>query len=228
MVLEDLHWVDSETHALLGHLLDGVPGVRATMLLTYRPEFRERWTGHPNCVEIALGPLSSDGTRALLDALLGAEGDLDPVKALLGERTGGNPFFLEESVRNLVELGVLSGSAGAYRLARALPDVPVPPSVHALLSARIDRLDPEDKWILQCAAVVGTTVSQAILEAIVQLPEAELRERLWRLEHAGFLHEMSLFPEPEWTFRHGLTCEVAYQGLLHDRNVPFGAMLEFG
>jgi class 3 adenylate cyclase/tetratricopeptide (TPR) repeat protein len=217
VVLEDLHWVDSETHAMLNHLLDGVPSVRAAMLLTYRPEFLDRWTGHPHCVEIRLGPLPSPNAQALLDALLGERAELGPVKTLLVERTGGNPFFLEESVRSLVDVGVLSGEPGAYRLSRALPEVPIAPSIQAVLAARIDRLDPEDKWILQCAAVAGTTVSQAILEAIVQLPEPELRQRLWCLERAGFLQEVSLFPEPEWTFRHGLTCEVAYQGLLHDR-----------
>jgi class 3 adenylate cyclase/tetratricopeptide (TPR) repeat protein len=217
VVLEDLHWVDSETHALLSHLLDGVPSVRAAMLLTYRPEFLERWAGHPNCVEITLGPLESMSAQALGHALLGRGPDVAATKSLLVERTGGNPFFLEESVRSLVEVGVLAGEPGAYRLARPLPDVPIPLTIHAVLAARIDRLDPEDKWILQCAAVVGPTVTQAILEAIVQLPEPELRQRLWRLERAGFLHEMNLFPEPEWTFRHGLTCEVAYQGLLHER-----------
>jgi class 3 adenylate cyclase/tetratricopeptide (TPR) repeat protein len=217
VVLEDLHWVDSETHALLSHLLDGVPSVRAAMLLTYRPEFRDRWAGHAHCMEIALGPLESMGAQALLHALLGRASELSATKWLLIERTGGNPFFLEESVRSLVEVGVLRGEPGAYRLAGALPEALIPPSIHAVLAARIDRLDPEDKWILQCAAVVGATVTQTILASIVQLPEAELRQRLERLERAGFLHEVSLFPEPEWTFRHGLTGDVAYQGLLHER-----------
>jgi class 3 adenylate cyclase/tetratricopeptide (TPR) repeat protein len=217
IVLEDLHWVDSETHALLSHLLDGLSSARAGMLLTYRPEFLDRWDGHPHCLAITLGPLPSVGAEALLAALLGDGPGLGPLKRLLEERTGGNPFFLEESVRSLVELGVLAGRPGAYALARALPEAQIPPSVHAVLAARIDRLDPEDKWILQCAAVVGTVVPLAILESVVDLPEAELRPRLARLERARFLHEASLFPEVEWAFRHGLTHDVAYQGLLHDR-----------
>src|SRR5262249_35253207 len=161
-------------------------------------------TGRPHCVEITLGPLDATNAGALLDALLGRRPGLESLKTMLVERTGGNPFFLEESVRSLADVGVLAGEAGDYRLARALPEMPVAPTVQAVIAARIDRLDPEDKRILQCAAVVGTIVTQAILEAIVQLPETELRQRLWRLEHAGFLHEMGLFPEPEWTFRHGL------------------------
>jgi class 3 adenylate cyclase/tetratricopeptide (TPR) repeat protein len=217
VVMEDLHWVDSETHALLSHLLDGVTSVRAGMLLTYRPEFLDRWAGHRDCLELTLGPLEDVGASALLDALLGPGRELAAMKQLLVDRTGGNPFFLEESVRSLVELGVIAGEPGACRLARPLAEAPIPPSIHAVLAARIDRLDPEDKWILQCAAVVGPTVTQAILEGIVQMPEPELRQRLGRLEHAGFLQEASLFPEPEWAFRHGLTCDVAYQGLLHER-----------
>ena len=225
VVLEDLQWVDSETHALLSHLLDGVPSVRAGMLLTYRPDFHERWAGHPNCREIVLGPLGRESTDALLDALVGEATELAPLKRVLGERTGGNPFFLEESVRSLVELGVLAGSPGAYRLVGRLPEVQIPPSVHAVLAARIDRLDPEDKWVLQCAAVVGTTVPAGILQAVVDLDEAELRPRLERLERAGFVDQESLFPEPEWVFRHGLTHDVAYQGLLHDRRRQLHAVV---
>ena len=217
VVLEDLQWVDSETHALLSHLLDGLPTVRAAMWLAYRPDFRERWGGHPHCTEVVLGPLERASTDALLDALLGVDGGLAPLKRLLGERTGGNPFFLEESARSLAELGVLEGVPGAYRLVRELPDVQIPPSVHGVLAARIDRLDPEDKWILQCASVVGTTVPFGILQAVVNVDEADLRPRLARLERAGFLDQTRLFPEPEWVFRHGLTHDVAYQGLLHDR-----------
>jgi len=217
VVLEDLQWVDSETHALLSRLLDGLPGVRAAMFLTYRPDFLDRWTGHPHCLEITLGPLERASAHALLDVLLGAEPGLGPVKRLLNERTGGNPFFVEESVRSLAELGVLAGTPGAYRLVRALPEVQIPPSVHAVLAARLDRLDPEDKRLLQCAAVVGTTVPLAVLEAVVGLDEPDLRGRLARLERTGFLHEASLFPEVEWAFHHGLTHDVAYQGLLHER-----------
>ena len=106
-----------------------------------------------------------------LQALLGDDPSLAPLKQLLIARTEGNPFFLEESVRTLVETGVLVGEPGAYRLAQALPTIQVPATVQAVLAARIDRLPPEEKRLLQTAAVIGTEVPLPLLQAIAELPE---------------------------------------------------------
>jgi predicted ATPase len=119
-------------------------------------------------------------------------------------RTEGNPFFLEESVRTLVETGVLVGEPGAYRLAQALPTIQVPATVQAVLAARIDRLPPEDKRLLQTAAVLGTEVSFALLQAIAEAPEEALHRGLAHLQAAEFLYETSLFPERVYTFKHAL------------------------
>jgi len=217
VVIEDLHWVDSETEAMLGSMLEGLPSARIMMLLTYRPEYRPPWPARPHVASIVLEPLAPASAMALLDALLGPDASLTPLKRLLVERTQGNPFFLEESVRTLVEQRFLEGDAGAYRLVRALPDVHVPPTVRALLAARIDRLPPADKHLLQCAAVVGADVPPALLVAVAGQPEEEVRRGLERLRAGGFLHEARLFPAVEYAFRHGLTHEVAYQSLLHER-----------
>ena len=132
-------------------------------------------------------------------------------------RTEGNPFFLEESVRTLVETGVLVGEPGAYRLAQALPTIQVPATVQAVLAARIDRLPPEEKRLLQTAAVIGTEVPLPLLQAIAELPEAALHRGLAHLQAAEFLYETRLFPEREYTFKHALTHEVAYGSLLQER-----------
>jgi predicted ATPase len=132
-------------------------------------------------------------------------------------RTEGNPFFLEESVRTLVETGVLVGAPGAYRLGQALPMIQVPATVQAVLAARIDRLLPEDKRLLQAAAVIGTEVPLPLLQAIAELPEEALHRSLARLQTAEFLYEARLFPELVYTFKHALTHEVAYGGLLQER-----------
>ena len=140
-----------------------------------------------------------------------------PLKRLLIERTEGNPYFLEESVRALVETGVLVGERGVYRPLQPLDSLQVPATVQAVLAARIDRLPPEEKRLLQTAAVIGTEVPFAILQAIGALPEEELRRGLSYLQAAEFLYETSLFPELEYTFKHALTHEVAYDGLLQER-----------
>jgi tetratricopeptide (TPR) repeat protein len=143
---------------------------------------------------------------------------LEPLKRLLIARTEGNPFFLEESVRTLVEMEVLVGQPGAYRLAQPLDSLQVPATVHAVLAARIDRLpSAEEKRLLQTAAVIGTEVPFALLQAIAELPEDTLHGGLAHLQAAEFLYETRLFPEREYTFKHALTHEVAYGGLLQER-----------
>src|SRR5262249_22690063 len=150
-------------------------------------------------------------------ALLGDDPSLAPLKRLLIERTEGNPFFLEESVRALVETSVLVSAPGAYRLAQALPTIQVPATVQAVLAARIDRLPSEEKHLLQTAAVIGTEVPFALLQAIAELPEEVLHSGLAHLQTAEFLYETRLFPERDFTFKHALTHEVAYGGLLLER-----------
>jgi predicted ATPase len=135
----------------------------------------------------------------------------------LFERTQGNPFFLEESVRTLVETHVLVGDQGAYCLARELTSIQVPATVQAVLAARIDRLPPEEKQLLQTAAVIGTEVPLPLLQAIAEVHEELLRLGLTHLQAAEFLYETRLFPEHEYTFKHALTQQVAYETLLQER-----------
>lgn len=154
---------------------------------------------------------------ALLGPLLGDAPEIRPLRRLLVERTGGNPFFLEESVRTLVESGALVGERGAYRPSRSATSVQIPPTVRAVLAARTDRLPPTEKRLLQSAAVVGKDVPCSLLRAIADLDDADLHRALARLQAADFLYELSLFPDLELTFKHALTHEVAYGSLLHER-----------
>jgi tetratricopeptide (TPR) repeat protein len=153
----------------------------------------------------------------MLQALVGDDATLASVKRFLIERTEGNPFFLEESVRTLIETKALVGERGLYRLARPLDDVQVPATVEAVLAARIDRLRGEDKRLLQVAAVIGQDVPFALLQPIAELSDDELRQGLAHLRAAEFLYESNLFPALEYTFKHALTHEVAYRGLLHEQ-----------
>jgi class 3 adenylate cyclase/tetratricopeptide (TPR) repeat protein len=217
VVFEDLHWVDAETQGLLDALVEGLPTARVLLLVNYRPEYSHGWGSKTYYSQLRLDPLPPESADELLRALLGEHEDLDPIKRLLVERTEGVPFFLEESVRTLVEAGALAGERGSYRLARPFDTIQVPATVQAILAARIDRLPPEDKTLLQTAAVIGKDVPFALLQAIAVAPEDALRQGLARLQAAEFLYETALFPELEYTFKHALTQEVAYGGLLQDR-----------
>jgi predicted ATPase/class 3 adenylate cyclase len=217
VVFEDLHWVDAETQAVLDGLVNGLPEARILLLVNYRPEYRAGWGPSPHHRPGRLEPLRDECATELLDALLGSDSSLGPLKQLVIERTGGNPFFVEETVRTLVETGVLAGPAGAYRLAGAPGSIQVPPTVRAVLAARIDRLAPEDKSLLQDASVIGTDVSWTLLSRITDLPEPTLRERLGRLVTGEFLYWRRLFPDLVYTFTHAITHDVAYGSLLSDR-----------
>src|SRR5207248_1251610 len=160
---------------------------------------------------------------AVLQALLGDDvgaqhaAPLQGLTQLLIARTAGNPFFLEESVRTLVETGDLVGEVAAYRLAQPLHSIQVPATVQAILAARIDRLPPEAKRLLQTAAVIGTEAPFPLLTAIADLPDTELHRHLAHLQAAEFLYETRLFPELAYTFKHALTHDVAYNSLLQER-----------
>jgi predicted ATPase len=161
--------------------------------------------------------LPSASANELLHALLGDDPSLAPLTQFLIARTQGNPFFLEESVRTLVETQVLVGERGAYRLAQVLPSIQVPATVPAVLAARIDRLPAEEKLLLQTAAVIGTEVPLPLVQAIAEVPEDAMHRGLAHLQAAEFLYETRLFPEREYTFKHALTHEVAYGSLLQER-----------
>jgi class 3 adenylate cyclase/tetratricopeptide (TPR) repeat protein len=217
LVFEDLHWIDTETQALLDRLVQSLPTAPLLLLVNYRPEYQHGWGSKTYYTQLRLDPLPPASADEFLQALLGDDPSLAPLKPLLIARTEGNPFFLEESVRTLVETGMLVGEPGAYRLAQTLPTMQVPATVQAVLAARIDRLPPEEKRLLQTAAVIGTEVPLPLLQAIAELPEAALHRGLAQLQAAEFLYETRLFPEPDYTFKHALTHEVAYNGLLLER-----------
>jgi predicted ATPase len=142
VVFEDLHWVDGETQAVLDSLVDSLPTARMLLLVNYRPEYAHRWGSKTYYTQLRLDPLPPESAEALLDGLAGTDPALRPLKHLLIERTEGNPFFLEESVRTLVEAQVLIGERGAYRLTKAPDAWQIPATAQAILAARIDRLAP--------------------------------------------------------------------------------------
>jgi class 3 adenylate cyclase/tetratricopeptide (TPR) repeat protein len=225
LVFEDLHWIDSETQALLDGLIEEIPNAQLLLLVNYRPEYQHGWGSNTFYTQLRLDPLPPESGDAFLAALLGNDPSLEPLKKLLIERTAGNPFFLEESVRTLAETQVLIGQSGAYHLGQALPTIQVPATVQAVLAARIDRLSQEEKRLLQTASVIGTEVPFTLLQAIAEQSEEALYRALTPLQTAEFLYETSLFPERIYTFKHALTHEVAYKSLLQGRRQTLHARI---
>jgi predicted ATPase len=217
LIFEDLHWIDTETQALLDRLIESLPTVRLLLLVNYRPEYRHGWGSKTDYAQLRLDPLPPINAEELLATLLGHDPSIQPLTQLLIARAQGNPFFLEESVRALVEAEGLVGTPGAYRLAQALPTIQMPATVQAVLAARIDRLPADAKHLLQTAAVIGHEVPLVLLQAVADPAEEALHRSLAQLQGAEFLYETRLFPEREYTFKHALTHEVAYGSLLQER-----------
>jgi DNA-binding NtrC family response regulator/tetratricopeptide (TPR) repeat protein len=217
VLVEDLHWIDSETQATLDRLVDTLPTARLLLIGTHRPEYRHAWTGRTYYSQLRLDPLEPEHAGTLLRSLLGSGAELVPLAERMIERTEGNPFFLEESVRSLIETRAVTGEPGDYRLTRVVRDIEVPAAVEALLAARIDRLPPEDRQVLQSAAVIGTDVPLALLRAIENASADTLGQCVSRLQASEFLYERSGTAEPEYTFKHALTHEVAYGSLPAER-----------
>jgi predicted ATPase len=224
-VFEDLHWIDSETQAFLDSLIDSLPTARMLLLVNYRPEYQHNWGSKTYYSQIRIDPLPPESAMEVLGALLGDNRALKPLKDLLIARTEGTPFFLEESVRTLVETNILTGARGNYELAKPIGSIRIPVSVHAVLAARIDRLSIEAKQLLQSASVIGKDFSFTLLSAIAELSEEELRVELGHLQGAEFLYETRFFPEVEYTFKHALTHEVAYASLLQEHRRKLHAQI---
>lgn len=217
LLFEDLHWIDSETQAMLESLVESLPTSRLLLLVNYRPEYQHGWANKTYYTQLRLHPLPPESAAEILNSVLGNDHGLQSLKQLLIERTEGNPFFLEESVRTLMETKVLVGERGNYHLEKKVESTQVPATVQAVLAARIDRLPLEEKQLLQSAAVIGKDVPFSLLQATTELSDEELRRGLTHLQAAEFLYETSLFPDLEYTFKHALTHEVAYGSLLHER-----------
>jgi class 3 adenylate cyclase/tetratricopeptide (TPR) repeat protein len=216
-LFEDLHWIDSASEAFLASHIEAVRGTRSLTIVNFRPEYHATWMSRSYYRQIALVPLRGEATQELLAEMLGSHPSLNELQEFIPERTGGNPFFIEEVVQSLIESGNLEGEPGAYELVRPVDDAAVPASVRALLAARIDRLDEREKGVLQAAAVIGKEFSEPVLARVVELEPAELSEALRRLVAAEFVFEQEVYPNSVYAFKHPLTQEVAYGSQLGER-----------
>ena len=217
VLLEDLHWFDAASETYLEPLLDLPPGSLSLVVLNFRPEYHSDWMQRSQYRQVPLLPLGPEAITELLAELLGSDETLEGLPELIRDRTGGNPFFIEEVVLSLVESGHLKGERGAYRLTTLVEEIGVPTSVRAILAARIDRLAEREKRVFQTAAVIGKTFEEPILEQVCDLPKPELTSALHALKTAEFIYEQSLYPVAEYAFKHPLTQAVGLESQLRER-----------
>jgi adenylate cyclase len=222
-LVEDLHWIDAASEALLEQWVDAIAGSHSLLIVNFRPEYHATWTAKSYYRQIPLAPLGPEAVRAMLEDLLGNDASIEVLAKSVYARTAGNPFFTEEAVQSLIESGALEGSRSSYRLVKPIQQVRVPPTVQALLAARIDRLGEREKFVLQSAAVIGSEFSEPILRRVINeishspLSEIELGLALRLLKDSDFILEQSLYPVPEYSFKHPLTQEVALNAQLKER-----------
>jgi class 3 adenylate cyclase len=216
LIFEDLHWIDDQTQALLDLLADSVASAHILLLFNYRPEYRHEWTNRSYYAQLRLDPLAGAEGAAMLSALLGNEHDLTPVKRLIIERTGGNPFFIEEIVQALFDEGALVRN-GTVKSTRPIAQLRLPPTVQGILAARIDRLPLTQKEVLQTLAVIGRQSPFVLLQRVAATDELQLSRSLAELRAGEFIYEQSAAADTHYVLKHALTQEVAYNSVLIER-----------
>ncbi len=216
LIFEDLHWLDPESQALLDLLADSIGTARILMLVNYRPEYRHQWGAKSYYTQLRLDPLGNESAGELLTALLGNEQDLSALRKLIVEKTEGNPFFMEEIVQALFDQSILTRN-GKVALTRPTTEIRIPPTVQGVLASRIDQLEAGEKELLQTLAVIGKEFPAGLIKRIVPHSEDELERLLSRLQLGEFIYERPAFPDVEYTFKHALTLEVAYNSVLIER-----------
>jgi class 3 adenylate cyclase len=217
MFFEDLHWIDDETQAFLNLLADSIGTARLLLLVNYRPEYSHHWNSKTYYTQLRLDPLGKEGADEMLSAIVGDGADVRPLKRLIIERTQGNPFFMEETVQVLLDEGALMRDGAMLRLTQPLSELKIPPTVQAILAARIDRLPADEKDLLQALAVMGKEFQLSLVRAVTAKSDDELNRILGNLQLAEFIYEQPAVGDIEYSFKHALTQEVAYNSVLTER-----------
>jgi class 3 adenylate cyclase/tetratricopeptide (TPR) repeat protein len=211
---EDMQWTDVETQEVVESLMEAMGASRFLVVLTCRPDYTAKWEDRDRVTRVLLDPLQSSAAEQLVRSLLGEGAATAELRSLIVERTGGTPLFIEETVRTLVESGVLRTRDGRYELTREIREIQIPETVQSVIAARIDSLSPNRKTLLQMASVIGSDIPITLLRDVVDLAGLELQKLLGELQAAHFLYETSNATSIQWKFTHALVHEVAYGGLI--------------
>jgi class 3 adenylate cyclase/tetratricopeptide (TPR) repeat protein len=230
VIFEDLHWIDAETQALLNLLTDSIANAKILLLVNYRPEYSHQWGSRTFYTQLRLDPLGKESADEMLTALLGDGATMAQLKHVIIEKTEGNPFFMEETVQVLLDEGALVRDGSATRLTRPISELKIPPTVQGILAARIDRLPADTKDLLQTLAVIGKEFPLSLAREVTRKPNDELNRMLNDLQLGEFIYEQPAVGDVEYSFKHALTQEVAYNSVLMERrrvlHGQIGAALE--
>jgi class 3 adenylate cyclase/tetratricopeptide (TPR) repeat protein len=224
IIIEDVHWLDDASGEFISALVDVAPSSRALIILTYRPTLKAAWKDNPSFQEIQLGELSDDDVSALVKEALGEHPTTQAVASHIVERSGGNPFFAEELIRSLIDSGALVGQHGNYVGPGEWPVETLPATLQSVVGARIDRLQPSDKTLLQIGATIGREFPVSVLQEVAGAAAGDVQNALVRLSDLELVQSLPYDEGPErFAFRHPLIQEVAYAMQLRARRVTLHA-----
>ena len=216
VIFEDLHWIDDESREVLDLIADSIGTARIMLMVNYRPEHHHQWSNKTYYTQLRLDPLGAETAGELLDGLLGDGAELKTLREMIVRRTEGNPLFIEEMVQVLFEEGALARN-GVTKLLKPLESIRIPSTVKGIIASRIDKLGAAEKDLLQTLAVVGKEFPLSLVRHVSGRSERELRPLLSNLQLGEFVYEQPAAPEPDYTFKHALTQEVAYDSILAER-----------
>ena len=224
LVVDDLHWIDKASEAFLDFFIEAVNGACILLLLVYRPEYRHPWAKRRDFHEISLAQLPQETGAEVISSILGHADVASELIQFVLQRTDGNPLFMEELIRTLLENDSIRMESGRYDLDASADITKVPENIHGIIAARMDYLEDEAKHVVQLAAVVGRDFAHRVLKAITGHRE-KLDASLARLQELEFIYRKHRYPELVYIFKHALTQEVAYKSLLRRKRASYHAQV---
>jgi tetratricopeptide (TPR) repeat protein len=215
--IEDLHWIDKSSEEVLKDLLEHIAGAKIMLIFTYRTEYVHTWGGRSYHSQVTLNRLSNREALAMVSHLLSTESIAENLQNLILEKTEGVPFFVEEFLKSLKDLGIIHLQDTIYALNRDPKDVTIPSTIQEVLLARVDALPEGAKEVLQAGSVIEREFPYPLIQIVTNLPERELLTHLSALKDAELLYERGVFPDSTYIFKHALTREVVYDSILSKR-----------
>jgi class 3 adenylate cyclase/tetratricopeptide (TPR) repeat protein len=216
-VFEDLHWMDKSSEEAAKYLMESIPGARVLMIFTYRPEFVHTWGGKSFHSQLNINRLSNRESLAMVTHMLGSDNLAPDLQDLVLEKTEGVPFFIEEFVRAMMDMGIIKRTNDSYHLAQDIDRLAIPSTIQDVIMARVDSLTDAPKEVIQTGSAIEREFSYDLMKRVTELPEQELLSHLSALKDAELLYERGILPQSTYIFRHALTREVVYDSILAKR-----------